>query len=282
MTRIVVLSDPHLSPTHGFFWNNWVVARDAANALAPDAVVVNGDLCINGPDSDIEVAFAAAALARIKSPVLALPGNHDIGDEPPGQDAKQLVDAPRLQRWYAAFKTDRWSLALGDWGLIGVNAQLFGSGLKQEAEQEAWLDAQLADAAGRNLALFLHKPLFIDHEGESEPTIASLNLEPRLKLLAKLRKAGVQLVVNGHLHQFRDRVVDGIRHVWAPSTAFVTSQPIGGDPRLGMLTIDVAQAEPMVEVLRPAGMTELDLATIKGHGRYKFLRDMPACPPQAA
>jgi hypothetical protein len=29
-------------------------------------------------------------------------------------------------------------------------------------------------------------------------------------------------------------------------------------------------------------MVELDLATIKGHGRYKFLRDMPACPPQAA
>jgi hypothetical protein len=27
MTSIVVLSDIHLSPTHGFFWENWCVAR---------------------------------------------------------------------------------------------------------------------------------------------------------------------------------------------------------------------------------------------------------------
>jgi hypothetical protein len=28
MVRIVVLSDIHLSPTHGFFWENWRVARE--------------------------------------------------------------------------------------------------------------------------------------------------------------------------------------------------------------------------------------------------------------
>jgi 3',5'-cyclic AMP phosphodiesterase CpdA len=282
MTRIVVLSDPHLSPTHGFFWSNWVAARDAANALAPSAVVVSGDLCINGPESDTEIAFAAAALARLKGRVLALPGNHDVGDEPPGQDPRQLVDAARLGRWNAAFKADRWSIDVGAWRLIGVNAQLFGSGLAEEAEQEAWLDATLLAGARRRLALFLHKPLFIDDVGEAEPTIASLNLGPRLLLLAKLRKAGVALVVNGHLHQHRDRVIDGIRHVWAPSTAFMSSQPIGGDPRPGIMTIDFAGAEPAIAVLRPAGMAEHDLATIKGHGRYRFLRDMPACPPQAA
>ena len=37
MARIVVLSDIHLSPTHGFFWQNWCVARDFANMLDPDA-----------------------------------------------------------------------------------------------------------------------------------------------------------------------------------------------------------------------------------------------------
>ena len=50
----------------------------------------------------------------------------------------------------------------------------------------------------------------------------------------------------------------------------------------GMLAIDFAGDQPSIELVRPAGMAELDLATIKGHGRYKFLRDMPACPPQTA
>lgn len=282
MTRILVLSDLHLSPTHGFFWDNWAVAREAANALAPAAVVVSGDLCINGPDSDAEIAFAAAALARLAPRVLALPGNHDVGDEPPGQDAEQLVDEARLSRWNAAFGTDRWSLDLGAWRLIGVNAQLLGSGLAMEAIQEEWFDEVLAGAADRHVALFLHKPLFIDSADEAAPTIMSLNLAPRQRLLAKLRAARVRLVVNGHLHQYRDRAIDGIRHLWAPSTAFMASHALGGDRRPGMLAIDFAGDEPVIELLRPAGMTELDLATIKGNGRYKFLREMPACPPQTA
>src|SRR5262249_27637915 len=81
MARIVVLSDIHLSPTHGFFWENWCVAREFADAARADAVVVNGDLAINGPDSDTEIAFAATALGNLRTRVMALPGNHDVGDE---------------------------------------------------------------------------------------------------------------------------------------------------------------------------------------------------------
>ena len=33
MARIVVLSDIHLSPTHGFFWENWCVAHEFADAI---------------------------------------------------------------------------------------------------------------------------------------------------------------------------------------------------------------------------------------------------------
>ena len=38
------------------------MAREFADAVKADAVIVNGDLAINGPDSDAEIAFAAAAL----------------------------------------------------------------------------------------------------------------------------------------------------------------------------------------------------------------------------
>src|ERR1700741_362916 len=161
MARIVVLSDIHLSPTHGFFWDNWCVAREFANAANADAVIVNGDLAINGPDDDAELAFAATALRSLRAPVMALPGNHDVGDEPPGQDPKQIINADRLARWDNTFDTDRWTMNAGAWRLVGVNAQLFGSGLAREQAQDQWLDEQLS-TAGRPTALFLHKPLFVE------------------------------------------------------------------------------------------------------------------------
>jgi 3',5'-cyclic AMP phosphodiesterase CpdA len=142
-TRIVVLSDIHLSPTHGFFWENWCAAREFADAAKSDAVIVNGDLAINGPDSDAEIAFAARALGKLRTRVMALPGNHDVGDEPPGHPA-QIIDADRLARWDSSFAVDRWALDAGGWRLLGVNAQLFGSGLVREHEQDQWLDEQLS------------------------------------------------------------------------------------------------------------------------------------------
>src|SRR5260370_25336591 len=162
MARIVVLSDIHLSPTHGFFWENWCVAREFGDAGKADAVIVNGDVAINGPDSDAEIAFAATALGNLRTRVMALPGNHDVGDEPPGQDPDQIIDADRLARWDSSFATDRWALDAGDWRLVGVNAQLFGSGLVREGAHDQWLDEQFG-SAGRPPALCTHKTLFLDH-----------------------------------------------------------------------------------------------------------------------
>jgi 3',5'-cyclic AMP phosphodiesterase CpdA len=127
MARIVVLSDIHLSPTHGFFWENWCVARESADAAKADAVIVNGDLAINGPDSEVEIAFAASALGYLHTRVMALPGNHDVGDEPPGQDPDQIIDADRLARWDSSFATDRWALDAGGWRLIGVSTRSFSA-----------------------------------------------------------------------------------------------------------------------------------------------------------
>jgi 3',5'-cyclic AMP phosphodiesterase CpdA len=191
MARIVVLSDIHLSPTHGFFWENWCVAGEFADAATADAVIVNGDLAINGPDGDAEIVFAATALGNLRTRVMALPGNHDVGDEPPGQDP-----------------TDRWVLDAGGWRLIGVNAQLFGSGLAREQSQGQWLDEQFC-TAGRPTALFLHKPVFL--EGPTDDVLSPACMVPsvRARLLDKLNRSDVRLIVSGHLHQHRDRTFGG-------------------------------------------------------------------------
>ena len=280
MARIIVISDPHLSPTHGFFWDNWRRACDVVNRLSPDAVIVSGDLCINGPDSDAEVAFAGRALRGLKPPVHAIPGNHDVGDEPPGQEADQLIDQHRLQRWISVFGADRFAFDVGGWRVLGLNAQLLGSGLPQEGEQDAWLDVQVSQAS-RPIMLALHKPLFLQSAAEAESTPASVNPEPRARLLRRLRGAPVQVVVSGHLHCHRDVVREGVRHVWAPSTAFVPHEPI--DPAassiVGILSIELDDGGARVAMIDVPGLVAHDLAELKGHGRCKYLRDMPVCPP---
>jgi 3',5'-cyclic AMP phosphodiesterase CpdA len=282
MARIIVLSDPHLSPTHGFFWDNWRRACGLVNRLSPDAVIVSGDLCINGPDSDAEVAFAGEALRRLAPPVYAIPGNHDVGDEPPGQEADQLIDQHRLQRWLSVFGADRFAFNLGGWRVLGLNAQLLGSGLPQEAEQDARLDSELNDAS-RPVMLALHKPLFLQSADEAEITASSINLAPRARLLDRLDRAPVQVVVSGHLHCHRDVLRDGRRYVWAPSTAFVVPGPVDPDAAasVGVLAIELDEKGARIERIDVPGLVAYDLAELKGHGRYKYLRDMPACPPPA-
>lgn len=279
MTRIIILSDPHLSPTHGFFWENWLLVREAAARLDAACTVVNGDLCIDGPDSDAEMEFAAQALANLPGTVLPLPGNHDVGDEPPGQDVRQLIDESRLARWDRFIGADRWRHDLDGWTLLGVNAQLFGSGLARETEQNDWLDAALADSRGQRIALILHKPLFIEHANEADPTIGSMGLAPRRDLMRRLAGADTRLIVSGHLHTHRDRVVEGIRHLWVPSCAFAGSHGYPDDPACGFLTLDLDGDTVTTAAIRPQGLVSHDLAAIKQHGRYKFLREMPHCPP---
>jgi 3',5'-cyclic AMP phosphodiesterase CpdA len=281
MGRVVLLSDIHISPTHGFFWDNWRIARDWANRAEADATILTGDLAINGPDSDAEIEFAARALAELNGEVLVLPGNHDVGDEPPGQDPNQLIDAARLARWQRAFGADRWSRRLGGWLLIGVNAQLMGSGLAAEAEQDAWLERELA-AAAAPVALFLHKPMFLEDAGDPAASASCLVPDARRRLSRRLGAADVRLIVNGHLHQHRDREIDGIRHIWAPSTAFAAPHDNGGDGRCGLLVLEFSPEAVLVTLERPPGLVSHDLAQIKGYGRYRFLRDMPHCPPVMA
>ena len=278
MSNVILISDLHLSPTHGFFWENFCHVRDAINAAPPELVIVNGDLCINGADSDAEMAFAGQALQGLDSAWRALPGNHDVGDEPPGQDPNQIIDELRLARWNRVFEIDRFDMRVGVWRLLGVNAQLFGSGLPEEEAQFEWLNDCLLET-GENVALFLHKPLFLEIAAEDKPTLASMNPAPRARLLDLVRRSSVKLVVSGHLHSHRDVTLDGVRYIWAPATSFVHGGRWGSVPMIAGLGFDFTQPEVGVELIHFPGLVTYDLDEMKGHGRYKFLRDMPACPP---
>jgi hypothetical protein len=202
-----------------------------------------------------------------------------VGDEPPGQDPNQIVDPSRLARWERSFGADRWVMDMGGWSLIGVNAQLFGSGLVREHAQDDWLDEQLRVAKGRHVGLFLHKPLFLEDPNDNVAGPRCIVPLARARLRQKLQQSQVRLIVSGHLHQHRDRTLDGMRHLWVPAVAFAASQPLGGDTRCGITVVDFSVDGVQIAVERPSGLVSHDLDAIKGYGRYQFLRDMPASPP---
>jgi hypothetical protein len=109
------------------------------------------------------------------------------------------VSAARLAGWRASFGADRFALPLGEWSLIGVNAQLLGTGLPEEAEAWAWLEEVVQEADGRPVALFTHKPLFWrgpadGDDGNHWPSAC------RERLRGMLGRGRLRLAVSGHLH----------------------------------------------------------------------------------
>src|SRR5438477_12997435 len=100
------------------------------------------------------------------------------------------------------------------------------SGLSSEVEQFEWLAAELAGANGKPIALFLHKPLFLNTPDDPELEATSIRYVPqpaRRRLIEMLRTADLRLVASGHVHQRRDFTYSRVRHIWAPSTGFIIS-----------------------------------------------------------
>ena len=100
--------------------------------LAPDMVIHAGDISWDGASHPPDLGYAQAQLGRLHVPLRVIPGNHDVGDEPPGCPGSPLIEGDLLARYCDAFGADYWRVDQGGWTLLGVNGQLFGSGLPRE------------------------------------------------------------------------------------------------------------------------------------------------------
>jgi 3',5'-cyclic AMP phosphodiesterase CpdA len=225
--RILQVSDLHLSATRAYYQDNWEMVLEWIEAEQPDFVVVSGDVALNDPDLWEDLAFARRQLERITVPWRAIPGNHDIGDNVVSGSMSKRVNADRRQRWLDIFGLDYWREDQGSWTLIGVNTQILNSqGLAAEGEQAQWLAKTLQDVPDdRPIGLFVHKPLFMDHPSETVVQASCLELEAREALLAPFAGKSLRLVACGHKHQYRSFGLDGVIHLWAPSTGAVNHAP---------------------------------------------------------
>lgn len=262
---IAHISDTHLGAQHAMFSGNFEALVGEFSRVKPNIVINTGDLTVNGTDEAADHAAAKRLHTKLPADWHVLPGNHDLGDNPgaPGAQLKAPVTPDRLARYRAHWGADRWALDAGEFRLIGLNAQLFGSGLQTEEEaQWQWLEDEIAALRGRPLALFLHKPLFLRHPDDEPVTHRYVPLAPRRRLLGLLSSTRLRLVASGHVHQHRLLHAGPVLHAWCPSSAYILPngfQPVLGTKAVGYLLYHLEGDSVTAQVCTPRVLAHHDL-----------------------
>src|SRR5262249_1268577 len=160
--KIAIVADSHLAPDARAFNANWAAVRAFVRSEKADLTVHLGDITVDGLADPVQFAHALDLCTDWPTPIRYLPGNHDIGDNPPGPDvaSKHPLDGGRLTDFRAAFGPDYWAVDSDGWRVIGLNAQLFGTDGDGEREQWAWLGELVAQPPLLPVILMMHKPLF--------------------------------------------------------------------------------------------------------------------------
>jgi 3',5'-cyclic AMP phosphodiesterase CpdA len=270
--RLTQISDTHLARRLAALTDNFHRVSEYIDAGRPDLVINSGDIAFDGPTSRGDLEFARELHAGLPVACRYLPGNHDIGDNPTavGPVPTQLATEQVRQSFLSIFGEDRWSFEAAGWCFIGLNSLLMNTGLASEAEQFDWLASQLGNTSGKPVALFLHKPLYLNTPGDPELAATSFRYVPmpaRSRLIEMLGAVDLRLVASGHVHQRRDFSYGHTRHIWAPSAGFIISdqrQELIGIKEVGLVEYNFQPDRFEVRHVRAPGQINVDLDSLIG------------------
>ena len=270
--RLTQISDTHLARRLTRLTDNFHRLSEYIDSRRPDLVVNSGDLAFDGPTNRDDLEFARTLHAALPVACRYLPGNHDIGDNPTqvGPPPSQPVTDQDLNTYHAVFGEDRWSFEAAGWCFIGLNSLVMNTGLAREAEQFDWLASQLSASRGKPVALFLHKPLYLNAPDDPELAASSVRYVPmpaRKHLVEMLGAVDLRLVASGHVHQRRDFTHSHIRQVWAPSAGFIIPdrmQEVIGVKEVGLVEYRFQPHGFEVRHVRAPGQVDIDLDELIG------------------
>lgn len=194
-------------------------------AQRPDAVVLSGDLTLNGAaESHRELIALMDPLREAGIPVLVIPGNHDSTGtayrftEEGVKEIDGLTDAEFIEAYQdfgyaqAASRDDVsfsyvWPLSEKNWLLmLDVNAnETYGSVRPETLE---WIEGQLQDAqaAGAEVISVTHQNLLIHYSMFT----FGYQINNAGKLMELFKQYGVRLNLSGHMHLQHIAEKDGI------------------------------------------------------------------------
>jgi 3',5'-cyclic AMP phosphodiesterase CpdA len=242
--RLTQISDTHLARRLQKLTDNFHRVGEHIDATRPDLVVNSGDISFDGPTSRADLEFAKELHDALPVPCRHLPGNHDIGDNPTavGPMPKQPATEACRQNYLSVVGNDRWRFDEAGWCFIGLNSLIMNTGIDSEAEQFDWLTSELSRANGKPVALFLHKPLFLNTPEDPEIESSAIRYVPqprRKNLIEMFGAVDLRLVASGHVHQRRDFTYRHTRHVWAPSAGFIISDAM--QERIGIKEVGLVE-----------------------------------------
>lgn len=269
--RLTQISDTHLARRLSLLTDNFHRVAEHIAANRPDLVVNTGDLGWDGPSNRDDLEFAKELHAALPVTCRYLPGNHDIGDNPTavGKPPSCPTTENARDAFISVFGEDRWNFEAAGWTFIGLNSLVMNTGLPSEIEQINWLAAQLSGAKGKPIALFLHKPLFLQTPEDPETPGTAIRYVPqpvRAQLVAMLGAHDVRLIAGGHVHQRRDFTYGRTRHVWAPSAGFIipdAMQEVIGIKETGLVEYRFQPDSFEVRHVRAAGQVDVNLNDLR-------------------
>jgi 3',5'-cyclic AMP phosphodiesterase CpdA len=270
--RLTQISDTHLARRRQSLTDNFHRVSEYIDATRPDLVINSGDLTFDAPTNRDDLEFARTLHDALPVECRYLPGNHDVGDNPTavGPVPSQPTTDQDLNTYRSIFGEDRWRFEAAGWRFIGLDSQVMNTGLASEAEQFDWLASELADVKGKPVALFLHKPLYLNAPDDPELAASAIRYVPmpaRSRLVEMLRAVDLRLVASGHVHQRRDFTYAHTRHIWAPSTGFIIPdriQEVIGTKQVGLVEYRFQPGGFEVRHVRAPGQIDVDMDSLFG------------------
>jgi 3',5'-cyclic AMP phosphodiesterase CpdA len=270
--RLIQISDTHLARRLNKLTDNFHRVSEYIDTRRPDLIVNSGDLTYDAPTHRDDLDFAKTLHAALPVECRYLPGNHDVGDNPTqiGPVPPQPATEQNRETFLSICGEDRWRFDAAGWCFVGLNSLVMNTGIASETEQSDWLASQLASANGKPVALFLHKPLYLNTPDDPELPATSIRYVPmpaRSRLIDMLRAVDLRLVASGHVHQRRDFTFAHVRHVWAPSAGFIISdqrQEVIGTKEVGLVEYRFQPDSFEVRHLRAPGQVDVDLDSLIG------------------
>ena len=248
MTRLAHLSDLHFGRTDGRVVDTLV---DTLERLAPDLVVVSGDLTQRA--RAIQFAEARAFLSRLPAPAMVVPGNHDLA---PLYHPLSRLFRPRARFRRALPNHPDWPVWHGDdlvvIGLDSTRHMRWISGKLRDSHLGHVEDVLAAAPAGACRLAFLH-----------HPPATALSGHP----FEALAERGIDIVLTGHIHRAHVEVIVG----QGPSSCILAQASTACSTRLrdeanGFNLIHVAP--PLVEITQHGWTGD----TFHPHRHYHFQR----------
>ncbi|MBE9076572.1 metallophosphoesterase [Romeria aff. gracilis LEGE 07310] len=221
--RFAVISDLHIALPHTI-WDSpsrfhlvevsipaFEQILEQLEQLELDFLLLPGDLVQHGERENHQ--WLADRLAKLPFPTYVVPGNHDVITRQGCDRTLPLADFPRLYQSFGYSNPEQLYYRqeiLPNVHLIGLNTnafdaegQPFNSGYI-DAEQLAWLDAQLAELADRPerfVMVMLHHNAIEHLPGQAKSAMGQRYMVRNAGALTeRLKAAGVPLMFTGHLH----------------------------------------------------------------------------------